>query len=166
MKNSGLKSVTEQAWKVVLTVIAVCFLIGTFLTFVNVVMRKALNKPWIGTEEMDSILLVLLVFLPLAYVEWTNKQLNVSVVFDLFPKKVKFWIRKSHHLLILAVSICLTAASWEVVQRNMDVGNKTASLGIPLYLLFGIIFVGFALTTLTKLVQLFMSDEDGGPHDH
>lgn len=164
MKNNLLKSVTEQVWKVVLSVIAVCFFLGTFLTFINVVMRKALNKPWIGTEEMDSIMLVLLVFLPLAYVEWTNKQLNVSVIFDLFPKKVQFWIRKLHHFLILVVSTCLTMASWEVVQRNMELGNKTASLGIPLYLLFGIIFVGFALTALTKLAQLFMSDEDGDPH--
>lgn len=78
---------TEQAWKVVLTVIAVCFLIGTFLTFVNVVMRKALNKPWIGTEEMDSILLVLLVFFAVSLCGMDQQAVECVRCFRLIPEE-------------------------------------------------------------------------------
>jgi C4-dicarboxylate transporter DctQ subunit len=156
--------VAEKIWQAVLYVNASLFFLGTFLTAANVVMRKVFNNPWIGTEEMDSILLVLLVFLPLAYVEWTHKQLTVSVLFDRFPPKVQFWVRKLQHLVILILSAYLTLSTWEVIQRNMDAGNKTAALGIPMYLLYLIIFIGFGLTALTKLVQIFMSEEPGDLH--
>jgi TRAP-type C4-dicarboxylate transport system permease small subunit len=113
---------------------------------------------------MCSILLVILVFLPLAYVEWNKKQLTVSVLFDLMPKQVQYWLWKLQHLVILVVTSYLTVAAWDVMQRNMDTGNKTAALGIPMYMLYLILFVGLGLTALTKVIQLFMLKEEAELH--
>lgn len=162
MKTSN--HVLENIWKVLIIVSSVIFFLGALLTAFNVFLRKAFNSPWIGTEETCSILLVILVFLPLAYVEWNKKQLTVSVLFDLMPKRIQYWLWKLQHLVILVVTSYLTVAAWDVMQRNMDTGNKTAALGIPMYMLYLILVVGLGLTALTKVIQVVMLKEEAEIH--
>lgn len=166
MRKNALGNAIDAAMRLLMGISGAMFVAGTLLTFVNVVMRKVFNHPWVGTEELDGIMLVILVFLPLAYLEWTNRHLTVSILYDLFPMQLKFWCRKLQHLVILGIAVYITAATWDVVIRNFEAGNKSASLGIPLYICYLILFVGFALTALTKLFQIFMSENNGDGHAH
>lgn len=155
---------TDYIWKFLIGVSGAFFIIGTLLTCINVVTRKVFSYSWSGMEEFDAVLLVVLVFLPLAYLEWTNKQLNVSALFNLFPAKLQFWIRKVHHVVILALSLYIMYSAWGIVERNMLADNRSASLGIPLYYLYLIIFLGFGFTALAKLIQIFTT-QPKGDHD-
>jgi TRAP-type C4-dicarboxylate transport system permease small subunit len=157
-------SMSDRIWNVIWVIISILFFVGTVVTAINVIMRKFFDKPWVGAEEMDAVLLVLMVYLPLAYLEWTGKQLNVSILYDRLSAKAQFVVRKLQHIVILVITGYLTIGTWEVIQRNWEAGNKTASLGVPFWLLYTIIGVGFGLTALTKLAQVFMPERTGDQH--
>jgi C4-dicarboxylate transporter, DctQ subunit len=143
---------------------AILFSIGTFVAFINVILRRVFNEPWAGTEELSSNLLMAIVFLPLAFVELKNKQLNIPVLFNILPSKWKLWCRKLQHLVILIIFLFLTTGAWKIVVRNFEEGNITLVMGIPVYVLYLIMLISFVLTVFTKTYQLFMSEENGDSH--
>lgn len=151
--------------KFLLPITALLLLVGTTLIFINVVLRKVFHNPWGGTEELSSILLMTVVYLPLAFIELNNKQLTMSVFFDLFPKKFQMWIRKIEEVIILIIFIYLTYGAYILVAKHFVEKNTTLIIGLPLYVLYLIMLISFALTVLTKGYQLFISLDKGDSHD-
>ncbi len=162
-----LNKAFDRVFQVLIGVSGGLFFIATILSCINVVLRKGFNHPWSWMEEIGAIMLVMMVFLPLAYLEWGDRHLKVTLVYDLFPPKVKFWVDKLQQVVILGICLLIAYATWEIIQLNYESKNITATLAIPLWMPYMLVFIGFCSAALVKVLQLLQNSQAGGAgHDH
>ncbi|RSK55135.1 TRAP transporter small permease [Bacillus canaveralius] len=145
---------------------SIFFIIGTIITFVNVIFRKGFDKSWTGMEDFNAIMLMTLIYLPLVYLEWTGKQLSLSLFYDRYCPLVKKIVKTAEHVVILIFSLVIIKGAWEVVLQNYQMGTKLASLQIPVYIPYSVILVGFIFVAIIKLIHLFIPSIGGEVNAH
>ena len=163
-RQRDFERTVDTILKWLLGVSGTLFVIGTLLTFINVIMRKVFSNPWAGMEELDSLLLVILVYLPLAYLEWGDRHFNVNLLYDRFPSRVRFWCKKLQHLLTLVIAVVIACGTWDVILRNFVQETKSATIGIPLFIPYSLLMIGFGLTALVCLIRLMRFKKGGEGH--
>jgi TRAP-type C4-dicarboxylate transport system permease small subunit len=60
-----------------------------FFIVCDVIMRKFLNSPILGSYEIVEYAMVVMVFLALAYTQVEKGHISIELIFDIMPQKVK-----------------------------------------------------------------------------
>lgn len=111
----------------------------------NVVSRSVFNRSWTFAEEIGQALIIIMTFTGIGYGAKKARHICMSAIFDMVPDKVKkifIYVITS----ITSVSMFYLAyIALEYVQRVHMLGRLTPALQIPIYLIYTIVPIGFAL---------------------
>ena len=116
---------------------------------INVFLRSTLNISILGTIELVGILSAIMISLGLAYTQIHGGHVAIAVVVPRLPRRARTVIHCINWLLSLVFFLIVT---WRAVVHSKNLwfdGEETEILDFPLYLVAGIITIGFALLCLT-----------------
>jgi TRAP-type C4-dicarboxylate transport system permease small subunit len=143
---TGLSRVLDQA--------AGFFLVVTMgLIVVNILMRTILKTPVFGAYEYVGLLTAIVIGLSLAYCGVQNAHIDISIVVDWFPAR----LRAAISALINFVSMCFLAVSaWYVgayAGSMKDSGLVSSTTQMPTYPFVYLIALGMLVYCLVLLVR-------------
>jgi TRAP-type C4-dicarboxylate transport system permease small subunit len=156
-KGKGRGSVIDaiERLNVVCGIIAGCGILAlvAFLA-VSVIMRYLFHRPLEFGEEITGYLLVLIVFLGLAYSLKIGAHIRTDVLTRYAPDRLRYYLEIIAYVFGLTFAAIFTVAGWKLVIKNyihgtIDFGSLMTPVWIPMTL------VGIGATLL--LVQFIIT---------
>ena len=121
------------------------------LTVANVILRDLFNEPIRGTPELSEFMMVLVIFLALAWCAVTRKHVKVELIVTRFSPRIQIILNSITLLLSLGIFVIIT---WQSILESMAVYDTTSLLRIPHTPFYWIMSVGLGLFCLSILVLL------------
>ena len=116
------------------------------LTVANVILRDFFDKPIMGTPELSEFMMVLVVFLALAWCAITRKHVRVELFTSRLSTGVQAILSMVTLLLTLGVFVIIT---WQSALESTNVYDTTSLLRIPTTPFYWIMTVGLGLFCLS-----------------
>jgi TRAP-type C4-dicarboxylate transport system permease small subunit len=135
----------------------VLLVVSITITSVNVVMRYIAEAPIFWADELALVTFVAVVYLPLGSIEKSADHLRLTVVLNLFGKRVRAVAECLRMSVSLVVGTYVTVVGFGAVYKNFILGNKTVALRLPAALTYGVIPVGFAMIAIVDVLLLLKS---------
>lgn len=115
------------------------------LTVADVFMRFFFNSPITGTTEITQLMMVIVVFLSLAWGGVTGSHVKVDLIVGRFGRKT----RAIYDVVTLLLSLFIFAIiTWRSLLESMQIETTTSLIGVPHAPFYYILTLGFALLTL------------------
>lgn len=128
-----------------------------FLTFFDVLGRSIINAPIIGSVEMLTLLMGLLIYLGVARTTFTNGHIRVDVVTQLLPPKIRSALDLAVHVLSFVTVVLICWRLWVQALEQTAELNVTQNLGLPVWLI-GLMMAACSLMLVVgMLVRLILS---------
>lgn len=123
------------------------------LTVIHALGRYGFNTPIPGLVEMSSFMLVLIIFLTIAYTEVEKAHISIGLLVDNLPRRVQAVL----DCIMYFLSIVVTAvACWQTISRGLFVKQceyVSAILHIPHYPFVFIAAFGWALLGMALILR-------------
>lgn len=146
-----IKFLDEHLEKMILGV-----LVGVInvVMLLQIVMRYVFNNslPW--TEELCRYCYIYFMFIGTAFAVKENSHLRVDSLLTALPKAARAILETVVDVVVTALLVFLFAASVRMVVSAYQVGNYSAGLKLPLYLLYLSVPLGFGLTVFRYVQRL------------
>ncbi|MCW1927390.1 TRAP transporter small permease [Bhargavaea beijingensis] len=157
-----LKRWVEQSAKVQSFIIGMLLIILTVVVFIQVVARKVSPVPIPWTEELARLSMIWLTYLGLAATFQRNVHIRVDLI-DLWLKseKAERWNGRLIDLLGILFSGMLFYLSGSYFSEQLEYGQTTSTLDIPMWIVVLPIVIGSLFTLLHFLLHLFIKEEEG-----
>jgi TRAP-type C4-dicarboxylate transport system permease small subunit len=121
-------------------------------TITNVISRFVFNHSIIFAEELNSIFILLVTFAGIGYAARHGRHIRMSAVYD----SLSLPFRKHMMILITAITgLCMLFLAWFAVEYILHIASKgrvMPALGIPVYLTYLWVPVGFFITGVQYLL--------------
>jgi TRAP-type C4-dicarboxylate transport system permease small subunit len=148
--------VVDAIMRVVRAVIAVLLVVSVLLNFANVIGRKFLSAPIIGAEEVMNFLMVSVVFLGAGVVAYEGTHINMEIVIDRFPPRVRDAFRALAQLAAIGIAATLVTLGIPIVHHLMQFDERSQAANVPLYIPQAMVPIGLTLLGLGALARLAM----------
>ena len=132
------------------------------ILIMGVIARTVFNSSLTFTEEIGQALNVIVTFLGIGYCAKKARHISMSVVFDLVNMKMKKILMCIITFFTGIIMIYLTYLSIYYVLSVKDLGRVTASLRIPMWLLYIPIPLGFGLGAFEYLRTFVRNMQEKG----
>ncbi len=133
-------------------IMAVGVILMAINTITNVISRFAFNHSIAFAEELNSIFILLVTFAGIGYAARHGRHIRMSAIYDAMPDNV----RKVLMTIITAVTAaCMLFLAWYALQYILNLyskGRVYPALGIPVYLSYVWVPVGFFVTGVQYLL--------------
>jgi len=150
----GYVKIVKKASKAMENIAAIILFLTAMLVIINVISRRVINMPVVGTHDLVLFFTTVLISLSIAYCAVGGGHIFISVFIERFPKKVQKVIDK----IIGSISaIFLFLVTWHmVVYANAMRINGEVSLTIswPHFPFVLILATGFGMLTLVVIGQV------------
>ncbi len=146
----------EAIMRVVRALIGVLLVVSVLLNFANVIGRKFLAAPIIGAEEVMNFLMVAVVFLGAGVVAYDGTHINMEIVIDRFPARVRDAFRASAQLATIAIAAVLVTLGVPIVERLAQFDERSQAANVPLYIPQAMVPIGLTLLALGAFARLAM----------
>lgn len=149
----SLESLIKPVIHFVNRVGTVILLFMVLLLGVNVILRYFIRKPIKGSVELEEFLLVILVFLGVAYTAIQRRHIKVDLVISRLPLSVQPVITSVTSFLSIGLCAVMT---WQIVvyaQARWSYGAESIILNLPLFPFIFVAAFGSALLGLVMLVE-------------
>ena len=146
----SIKKIEEYA-------IIFCILMITAVMNANVVMRYVFNQSWTPTEEVCLILVVIVTFIGSAHAVRIGMHLFASILFDLpfLSAKTKKFLAVFISAACALLCVVIVYVGCQLVMATKTSGRTTPSLGIPFYLFYAVLPIGFSLMFCQYSVNIY-----------
>ena len=131
----------------VLLMSALALILGTQV-FMRYVMHASLG--W--SEELSRYIFVWLVFMGISYGARMMRHIKIDAGLYCFPKALRPYVVILGELLFLAFALTVIYLDWQLVKKQMMIGQLSPAMRIPMWLVYSAPLVGFSLTSI-RLVQ-------------
>lgn len=135
-------------------VLAAAILIMSLLVMGNVVSRNVFGRSWAFTEELGSLLLVVITFGGLSYAVHHGRHISMSVLHDLLPSPRQRLLSRVIAVLSALVMLVMAYISLRYVVQIAQSGDASNVLGIPMAIPLSVIPLGFLLAGVRYLLTL------------
>jgi TRAP-type C4-dicarboxylate transport system permease small subunit len=142
--------------RAVRALIAVLLVISVLLNFSNVIGRKFLAHPIVGAEEVMNFLMVAVVFLGAGVVAYEGSHINMEIVIDRFPPRLRDAFKAFAQLAAIVVAVWLVVLGVPIVQHLMAFDERSQAANVPLWIPQAMVPVGLILLALGALARLAM----------
>ena len=122
----------------VIPLIAMCFIV-----LAGVIMRYVLKIPFTWGEEAARYLMIFASMLAIG--------MGVTVFTSLLPEKVRFIVTGFAQILNILFFALLTYFSWNFIMAQFTFGQFSAALKLPMYLVYGMLLLGFGFSCIESL---------------
>ena len=127
------------------------------LTFFDVIGRSLFNSPIIGSVEILTLAMGLLIYLGIGQTTIRGNHIRVDVLTGLLPKTIQHYLDVIVHILGLLVSILIFWRLCVLAFEQTAELNTTQNLGLPVWLI-AVLMAVFSLSLITGMtIQLYLS---------
>ena len=131
-------------------------LVMSLIVTMDVTLRYAFNAPTVWAGELSAYLLVVVVFLGLAYTLQANAHIRVDFILQRLPGRVQDWMKLIASVLFLVFTIILCHLTWKSFVVSFTFKNTSCSLwDVPIWPVQGFIPVGFAIISLLLICNIY-----------
>lgn|SRR5690625_3803755 len=147
--------VSQIISKVLLMLSAFSGVLMTLLVSLSAVMRYIVGRPFAFTEELVGLLFSALVFLALPFVTAYREHIEITLIFDLLPKKMQSYLYSLGVLLASLYMLWFGYFAFDFAQFSFVI-KSTSDLGsITLWPWMGLMFVSSVLVSFILILLLF-----------
>lgn len=151
-----LPAVQEVAERVLVYVAVGIIAIMIFLTSADVFMRYVFNRPIPSTFELEQFLLVGVVYLTLAYVQYQKGHIRLDILADRSPPRIQTALRLFSHVICLVTFAFITWRSGIEAYKAWSIGEYTMGLiSYPLWPAKWMIPIGSALLCFRFISDIY-----------
>ena len=137
-------------------VIGVLLVVSVLLNFANVIGRKFFASPIVGAEEIMGYLMIALVFLGAGVVAYDGTHINMEILIDCFPARVRDAFRAFAQFAAIAVAATLVTLGFPIVLHLQQFDERSEAANVPLYIPQAMVPIGLTLVALGALARLAM----------
>ncbi len=168
MESSGVDDVPERAriprwmrwvrgFNVATHYIAGAALVGIlFLTVIDIVGRSGFRRPFPGTVELTSMILVLVVFAAVAYSEDMGDHITIDLIYERVGRRSKAALDVFADLFTIVVVGLLSYQLYQFVLRNQRSGAETPVLDLPIWPFVLVASIGAGFYLLSTVMRLIL----------
>jgi len=139
-------------------------LIMVLLVTIHVCCRDLLNNPLMGMVELEELMIVILVFLGMAYTQTQKKHISVDFLTSRLAENTQNILSCATSLLTLVLFLALAWQSVTLSQTYLKKDVATLFLRIPLSPLMWVIALGFLLLSLVLLQDFLRASSQAVGH--
>jgi TRAP-type C4-dicarboxylate transport system permease small subunit len=138
----------------IMNTIGIAFLMLLMLLITaDVFLRAFFRRPILGTNELSEFMMIIVVYLAMAYTQHTKSHVSVDLVISRFPQRVQDVIDTCIYLLSLAICSLITWRAFADVERLMVIQRVSDVLNIPVAPFQSVMAVGFFMFSLVLLLD-------------
>jgi TRAP-type C4-dicarboxylate transport system permease small subunit len=130
--------------------------LSVLLNFSNVIGRKFLNSPIVGAEEVMNFLMVAVVFLGAGVVAYDGTHINMEIVIDRFPPRLRDSFRALAQIAAIAIVVILVTLGIPIVEHLAQFDERSQAANVPLWIPQAMVPIGLTLLGLGALARLAM----------
>ena len=139
---------------VVRAFIGLLLIASVLLNFANVIGRKFLSAPIVGAEEVMNFLMVAVVFLGAGVVAYEGTHINMEIVIDRFPPRVRDAFKALAQIAAIAIAATLVTLGIPIVQHLAQFDERSQAANVPLFVPQAMVPIGLTLLALGALARL------------
>ncbi|WP_417580180.1 TRAP transporter small permease [Nitrincola sp.] len=143
-------------------ILAVGVLLMALNTVANVVGRVVIGESLFFSEEVNRILIVMITFAGIGYAARHGRHIRMSALYDALPTSARRILMIIISFVTSAVMFFLCYYSVTYIESIYSTGRVLPTMGIPLYLMYVWVPVGFTITGiqyfLTGIKNIFSRD--------
>lgn len=121
----------------------------------QVFMRYIAHASLSWSEEVSRYLFIYLVNIGISYGVKTNRHVTISFFIRLFPETVRHYILVVSDVLFFLFSSLVTVHGVKVAWLIGNLGQKSPALGIPMWIVYSAVPVGFALLSIRLIQRIY-----------
>jgi len=159
----GIKKFTQKIFYVTT---AALFVMMCFIT-IDVVLQITRGSGILGNFEIVQIMMVFVIYFAFGYAQFRNRHISVDLIRSRLPAVIRKIIDILISILCFAAGIFMVRAGYTNMIDVWNDGYVTASLRIPLFPFYGIVFFGcvvlliaFGITVVERVSILVTGKED------
>ena len=141
-------------------VLIVTFVVMVVAIFMQVVNRNFFKIPVSGFEEAAKYCMVYMVMLGTELGLRDGSQIAVTGVIDKFHGKTHKVFLMIAKAIVIAFSAVMTSTSFDMVMKQVQTGQTSPGLGIPMTIPYFALLLSFALITIVQLATLIQMLRD------
>ena len=137
-------------------------LVMSVVLFAQVIMRYFLRSPFTWSEELARYVLVWSAIIGVSLAVRERRHISVDFLPLLFGEKSHRVFAIIAHIGMLVFSFIMISASIPLIERLAMLGQTSPALGIPMWIVYAAIPVGFSLImvrTIQALIVDFVASE-------
>lgn len=131
-------------------IIVIAFAIMVLACFIQVVNRNIFRIPVSGFEEAAKYSMVYMVLLGTELGLRDGTQISIQSVVDKLPEKARKILRILARLIVIVFAAVMTKSGWAMVLKQAKIGQTSPGLGIPMYVPYFALVLGFGLITIVQ----------------
>ena len=131
-------------------IIVIAFAIMVLACFIQVVNRNVFRIPVSGFEEAAKYSMVYMVLLGTELGLRDGTQISIQGVVDKLPEEARKIIRVIARLIVIIFAAVMTKYGWAMVMKQAKIGQTSPGLGIPMYIPYFALVLGFGLITIVQ----------------
>lgn len=136
-------------------VAALATFIMMLLTTADAFGRYLLNRPILAAYELTSnYLMVAAIFLAMPYAYRQGANIRVTFLAERLRGKMKLAIDYAVQIVSILYCAALVVATWQQARHMLATKTTFATLDLPLWPGYMVVFIGLLLTTLLMLIDL------------
>lgn len=127
------------------------------IVLAGVIMRYWTKTPNLYGEEISRYLMIACIYLGVAVACKRKLHMNVTMFVDALPKAVGNAITVIVRLVTIGMYAFMTYQGILMVQRLMTFSQASPAMRMPMWIMYAVITLGFALSTVTEII-MFIND--------
>ncbi len=135
------------------------FVVLTGITFLGVIMRYFVNRPFTWLEEMQLALFLGVVYLGGGSAFRHGSHVAIDFLVERFPAAVQRWVILGVHVLVVGVLAYFAFQGAGLAATMAETGRQTSILRIPSVLVYSMIPVGLVWTIINYLFTVVFGEE-------
>lgn len=135
--------------------IIIAFIIMVAACFIQVLNRNITKIPVTGFEEAAKYAMIYMVMLGTELGLRDGTQVAVTAVADKFRGVTKKIIQAVAKLIVIGFSAFLFVESWAMVVKQLDIGQLSPGLRMPMAIPYAAMPIAFGLITLIQIYYLY-----------
>lgn len=124
---------------------------------VQIFMRYVMGASLSWSEELSRYFFIWATYVGIAYAVRKDAHIRVTMATDLLSPRGQAVMRIVSHIIFGAFAIFVMYQGWFMVEKTFRFGQKSASLGVPMGIIYLAPFTGFLLVVL-RLIQAIVID--------
>ncbi len=140
---------------------AALIMVMTFLTVLDVFLRYVFRKPLIWNFDLQTVLIVLVVFLGIAYAQHQRKHIVIDILTSRLSKINQLWFQLFNDILFLGFTALI---AWQMTLETRDAwilnDYVEGIVRIPIWPAKGSIALGALLLSLTLILNIFQEFQE------
>jgi C4-dicarboxylate transporter, DctQ subunit len=139
-----LDNIEENLIAIILPLMCIVVFMATFFRY-----TKLLVIPW--GEELSRYMMIWIIFLGIGTATRRNAHFAVGAFVDILPKTLQKYIAVLRTLIVIGFSVVIVVLSLKIMMAQMNMGQTSPALRIPMWTAYAAIPVGCALMIIRSI---------------